>query len=77
MKESLDREIQVVEHIIGQLKQCLAIYHKRKMFEEFKICLSDLQTCKTELQKLIAAQEAEKGAAKNVGEDKRGTQVIS
>jgi hypothetical protein len=76
MKQSLDREIQVVETIIKQLNSCLAIYYKEKLYDEFRVTLSDIQTCKAELRKLIAAKDAEKGAAKNVG-DKRGTQVIS
>jgi hypothetical protein len=54
MKEqpSIKREIQVVEVIIDQLKSCLVIYYKAKMYDEFKETLKDIQTCKTELMKL-------------------------
>lgn len=52
--QQLEREIEVVGHIIDQLNQCLEIYHENKMHDEFKITLKDIQTCKTELRRLIA-----------------------
>lgn len=71
MKASLDREIEVVETLISQLNSCLAIYYKEKLYDEFRVCLTDIQTCKRELKKLIAAKEAEKGEAINAVERSR------
>lgn len=76
----LEREIKVVEVIIGQLNKCLAIYHKHKMHDEFRITLKDIQMCKEELQKLKSAKEAEmeaeKGAAINVNTSKRSGENV-
>lgn len=63
MKEStsqqLEREIQVVEHMIGQLNQLMDIYAKNEMYDEFKNNLRDIQTCKRELKRLIAKRTVE------------------
>lgn len=67
MRASLEREIQVCEILIQQLNQCAAIFYKEKKFGDFRITLTDLQKCKDELRRLIAAKdaelEAERGAA--------------
>lgn len=72
MKAALDKEIEVVETLICQLKKCMAIYHKHKKYEEIKATLRDLKTCKIELERLIiereAVIEAEKGAVGNAVE---------
>jgi hypothetical protein len=60
-QRTIDREIEVVEVIIDQLKSCLVIYYKAKMYDEFKTTLKDVQTCKTELKKLIAKRNTELG----------------
>jgi hypothetical protein len=52
VQRTIEREIEVVEVIIDQLKSCLVIYYKAKMYDEFKTTLKDIQTCKTELMKL-------------------------
>jgi hypothetical protein len=57
VQSSIDRDIEVVETIITQLKTCLKIYYKAKMFDEFEVTLKDIETCKKELQKLIIAKD--------------------
>lgn len=52
----IDREIEVVETIIGQLENCLEIYANLEMYNEFRITLQDIQKCKIELKKLILQQ---------------------
>jgi hypothetical protein len=77
----LKREIEVVENLINQLNKCLAIYHKEKMYEEFRVTLVDIQICRKELHKLMAAKkaemEAEKGAATNVSHFERSGENVS
>jgi hypothetical protein len=51
---SIDREIEVVETIIAQLKVCLRIYYDENLFKEIKITKRDLQKCKVELKRLNA-----------------------
>jgi|tagenome__1003787_1003787.scaffolds.fasta_scaffold16752250_1 hypothetical protein len=51
---SIDREIEIVETIIAQLKECLKIYYKRKLHKEIKITKRDLEKCKVELKRLNA-----------------------
>lgn len=67
MRASLEREIEVCEVLIRQLNECAAIFYKEKRFGDFRVTLVDLQKCKTELRRLIAAKdaelEAERGAA--------------
>lgn len=65
MKESIEREIEVVETIISQLKNCLAVYYKQKMHDEFKVTMIDIQKCKKELRYLIAKREKEKEQAQD------------
>jgi seryl-tRNA(Sec) selenium transferase len=55
----LEREIEVVKHIIDQLNQCLEIYHDAKLHDEFTTTLKDIQTCKRELKRLIAKRTVE------------------
>jgi hypothetical protein len=78
MKAALEKEIQVVETLISQLKKCMAIYHKNKKYEEIKATLRDLKICKQELERLILAKEAiieaEKGAVGNAVE-RSGTSI--
>jgi len=59
--QRLEREIEVVEHIIDQLNKCFIIYSQNKMRSEIKNTLKDIQLCKAELKRLIAAKEAEMG----------------
>lgn len=58
----IDREIEVVRTIIAQLNQCLGIYIKENYHRDIKNTIKDIQICKNELKKLIAAKEAEKEA---------------
>jgi hypothetical protein len=51
-QRTIEREIEIVETIIAQLKECLVIFYKAKMYDEFKATLKDIETCKTELKKL-------------------------
>lgn len=76
MKVSLEREIQVVETLIQQLNGCLALYYKKHMHNEFRETFADIQLCKQELRKLIAAKEAEKGEAKIETVERSGTSVL-
>jgi hypothetical protein len=62
---TIEREIEVVETIIGQLKSCLKIYYQARMHEEFFSTLKDIRTCKTELKKLIAKRNSVQGEAKD------------
>ena len=59
--QRLEREIEVVKHIIDQLNKCFIIYSQNKMRSEIKNTLKDIQLCKAELKRLIAAKEAEMG----------------
>jgi hypothetical protein len=61
MKAStIEREIEIVETIIGQLNQCLAIFYKRKKYKDFKETLKDIQMCKKELHRLMAEKNTVK-----------------
>lgn len=62
---TIEREIEVVETIIVQLKKCLSMYYKNKMYCEITETLKDLRTCKTELNRLIAKRNSEQGEAIN------------
>lgn len=57
---SIEREIEVVEHLIDQLNQCLVIFIYSRNFKEIKSTKHDIQKCKVELKRLIAKREAEK-----------------
>ena len=54
VQHSIDREIEVVEHLIEQLNQCLVIFKKSGNRKAYKETLNDLETCKKELQNLIS-----------------------
>jgi hypothetical protein len=54
VQHSIEREIEVVEHIIEQLIDCLKIFLKSKMHEEFQVTLKDIQKCQQELHRLIS-----------------------
>ena len=54
VQRTIDREIQVVEHLIDQLNQCLGIFKNAGNCEAYKETLNDLATCKKELQNLIS-----------------------
>lgn len=62
--KDLEKEIEVVENIIGVLNRCLALYIKRLDFEQAKRTIQDMVLVKAELRKLIEAKEAEKEAAR-------------
>ena len=51
---NLKREIFVVEKIISQLHECLAIYHKKNYYADYTATLKDIQICKKELKRLNA-----------------------
>ena len=51
------KEIKVVEHILGQLQDCLVIFHEQKMYGDFRRTLKDIQIVKTELKKLYAEKD--------------------
>ena len=72
----LEREIQVVEAIIAQLNECLGIFIKENYHKDIKRTLKDIQICKAELKKLIAAKEAEK-EAENHDDTKRSGKAFS
>ncbi len=50
----LSNEIKVVETILGQLQDCLLIFHEQKMHGDFRRTMKDIQIVKTELKKLYA-----------------------
>jgi hypothetical protein len=57
----LKREIEVLEIIIGQLKQCLGIYYKEKNFKDFRSTVNDLRKCRKELTKLKNTLDIKQG----------------
>lgn len=63
------REIEVVENMIRILNNCLVLYVRKNELRNIKNTLKDIQLCKKELKKLIAAKnvevEAEKEPAQN------------
>jgi hypothetical protein len=63
MKEphSIEKQIEIVEHIIDQLNHCLVIYHTRKMYKEIKSTKNDIRKCKVELKRLIAKRKILQG----------------
>jgi hypothetical protein len=81
--EKLEREILICKKILGQLQECLVIYHYAKEHVHFRATMKDISIVKAELKKLhIAAKEAEmeaeKGAAINHDDDtKRSSQAVS
>jgi hypothetical protein len=76
VKELLEKEIQVVETLISQLNACLALYHKKHMHNEFRITFADIQLCREELKKLMAAKEAEKGVSEIETVERSGTSIL-
>lgn len=50
----LSNEIKVVETILGQLQDCLLIFHEQKMYGDFRRTLKDIQIVKKELKQLYA-----------------------
>lgn len=66
MSKSIDKEILVVETIIKQLRNCIAIYHREKRFDYIVATIKDIQICKTELKRLKVARMAELEAEKGV-----------
>jgi hypothetical protein len=44
----------VVETILGQLQDCLLIFHEQKMYGDFRRTLKDIQIVKKELKQLYA-----------------------
>lgn len=82
MKElHLEKELRAVDAILVQLNQCLMIHYKSKNRDYFNNTLKDIQKCKVEKKRLIAAKEAEmdaiKGAAENHEPHKRRRKTIS
>jgi len=75
----IKREIQVLNHLLHQLNECLVIFYKEKMHTDFKNTLKDIQICKKELRKLKAARlagmEAEKGVASNAVLQRSGKSI--
>lgn len=66
---TIEHEIEIVEMIIDQLKQCLAIFKISENHDSYQETLKDIEKCQTELQKLIL----EKDTAKDVqGETRNG-----
>jgi len=56
---SIDREIEVVEHILDQLNQCLVIFISSRNFKEIKSTKNDIQKCKVELKRLYDIKHAQ------------------
>jgi hypothetical protein len=50
-------EIKVVETILGQLQDCLLIFHEEKMHGDFRRTLKDIQIVKKELKRLYAEKD--------------------
>ena len=48
----LSNEIKVVETILGQLQDCLLIFHEQKMYSDFRRTQKDIQIVKKELKQL-------------------------
>lgn len=67
MKE-LEKEILVIQNIIRLLNECLSIALATKNKVSEKECIRDIQLCKKELAKLIAAKERENGAKEPAGD---------
>jgi hypothetical protein len=67
MKE-IEREIEVLEHMIDLLNRCLYISLKNYRYKEIKSTLSDIQTCKRELRK-VKARDIEREAQKEPTRD--------
>lgn len=53
-ESSIQNEIKVVETILGQLQDCLLIFHEQKMYGDFRRTLNDIQIVKKELKHLYA-----------------------
>jgi hypothetical protein len=67
---TLNKEIEVVEVIIRQLQQCLAIYHIERKYKDFKATVIDLQKCKRELNRLKNELDIQQGETVNDAETK-------
>jgi hypothetical protein len=65
-KKNLDREIEVVRNILRILYKCKKLYQQENQLQELAATIKDIETVKTELLKLIAAKEAEKGESADV-----------
>ena len=59
VQHSIEREIEVVEHLLDQLKKCLVIFIRSKNFNEVKNTKNDIQKVKVELKRLYAKRDAE------------------
>jgi hypothetical protein len=64
--KKVEREIEVLRHMIDLLNRCLIISLKNVKLSETKSILKDIQTCKKELNKLIKARDEQKESAKDV-----------
>jgi hypothetical protein len=67
---TVNREIKVLEVIIGQLQECLAIFYFEGNQKDFKATMIDLQKCKKELNRLKIELDIQQGETVNDAETK-------
>lgn len=66
---NLEKEIQAVNGIINILNKCMRIYLENREIINAKKTLKDIQLCKHELKKLIAARVEVMDAVKEKAKD--------
>lgn len=54
---TVKKEVETVENIIKILNQCYMMYRQSKNYNEAMQILNDIQLCKNEIERLLAAGE--------------------
>jgi hypothetical protein len=54
---TIKKEIETIENIIKLLNQCYMMYRQTKNYEEAMQILKDIQVCKNEIERVLAAGE--------------------
>ncbi len=67
--EEIQKEIEVLQAMIGVLNRCTVIFKKENKIESLINNLSDLAKCKAELRRLIKDKEAAILGAKEPAKD--------
>ena len=49
-----------METIIKQLNKCLVIHYKERQYNQYRLCMKDVQKCKKELRRLYAVKDTAK-----------------
>lgn len=54
---NVKKEVETIENIIKLLNQCYMMYRQSKNYDEAMQILKDIQVCKNEIERILAAGE--------------------